>query len=74
MGNQIMTNPTITIHDLETGEVVTRDLNAEELEAYEADKANATARAEAIESKAESKAALLDRLGITADEAALLLG
>ena len=40
--------------------------------------ANAQAEAQQfkadLEAKAEAKAALLDRLGITADEAALLLG
>ena len=61
----------------ETGEVTERDLTAEELQAhadaqaqYEADRL--AAEAEAAE-KAIAKAALLKRLGITADEAALLL-
>jgi len=61
----------------ETGEVTERDLTAEELQAqadavaqYEADRLAAEAEAEA---KATAKAALLKRLGITADEAALLL-
>ena len=61
----------------ETGEVTERDLTAEELQAqadaqaqYEAERV--AAEAEAAE-KATAKAALLKRLGITADEAALLL-
>jgi len=61
----------------ETGEVTERDLTAEELQAQ----ADAAAKAEAdrlaaeadAEAKATAKAALLKRLGITADEAALLL-
>jgi hypothetical protein len=69
-----MSNPTITIHNLETGEIVEREMNAKELAIYAADKAEAEARAAAIQSHSESKAALLERLGITADEAALLLG
>lgn len=74
MGYQVMTNPTITIHNLETGEIIERDLNAAELATYAADKAEAEARALAIKSQEDAKAALLDRLGITTEEAALLLG
>lgn len=69
-----MTHPTITIHNLETGEIVTRDLNEVELAAYEITKAESAARTAAIESQASAKAALLERLGITEDEAKLLLG
>jgi hypothetical protein len=62
----------------ETGEVIERPLTADEIAANEATQAKAeadrvTAEAEAA-TKATAKAALLDKLGITADEAALLLG
>jgi hypothetical protein len=68
-----MTTETITIHNVETGEIITREMNAKELAQYEADKeANELLKAEA-EAKAAQKAAMLDRLGITADEAKLLL-
>ena len=50
----------------ETGEVIERPLTADEIAANEA----AAVQAEA---KAAAKADLLDRLGITAEEAALLL-
>ncbi len=63
-----MTKPLIQIDN----EV--REMNDEEFAQYQitvADEANKLAKAEA---KAEAKAALLDRLGITADEAELLLG
>ena len=61
-----------------TGEVVERELTADELAQREAD-AQAYADEKAAEdadkaAKAVEKAALLDKLGITADEAALLLG
>ena len=61
-----------------TGEVIERDLTADELAQREAD-AKAAADQKAAEdadkaAKAVEKAALLDKLGITADEAALLLG
>jgi hypothetical protein len=68
-----MTNPTITIHNVETGEIETREMNAEELAQYEADQAAEATRQEAEATKAAEKAALLAKLGITADEAKLLL-
>ena len=68
-----MTTETITIHNVETGEIITREMNAEELAQYEADKkANELLKAEAA-AEAAAKAAILDRLGITEAEAKLLL-
>ena len=62
----------------QTGEVIERELTADELAQREAD-AKAAADQKAADdadkaAKAVEKAALLDKLGITADEAALLLG
>jgi hypothetical protein len=69
-----MTKPMVRIHNVETDEVIDREMNDAEFAQYEADKAaQATAQAEA-EAKATAKAALLTRLGITAEEAQLLLG
>ena len=64
--------------DCSTGEVSEIELTAEEVAQRTAD-AKAFADAQAAEeadkaAKAADKAALLERLGITADEAALLLG
>jgi hypothetical protein len=64
--------------DCSTGEVSEIELTAEEVAQRTAD-AKAYADAKAAEdadkaAKAVDKAALLERLGITADEAALLLG
>jgi sulfur carrier protein ThiS len=61
----------------ETGEVIERPLTADEIAANEAAAAQAeadrvAAEAEA-ETKAQAKADLLAKLGITAEEAALLL-
>ena len=61
----------------ETGEVIERPLTADEIAANEAAAAQAEAdrvatEAEA-EAKAQAKAALLEKLGISAEEAALLL-
>lgn len=65
---------TIKIHNVETGKVVEREMNAEELAQREADQAAEAARQEAEAAKAAERQAILDRLGLTADEAALLLG
>ena len=64
---------TITIHNAETGEIEIREMNAEELAQWEKDQA-AEATRQAVEAqKAADKAALLSKLGITEDEAKLLL-
>lgn len=68
-----MTNPIITIHDAETGEIDTREMNAKELAQYEADQTAEATRQTAEATKAAEKAALLAKLGITEDEAKLLL-
>ena len=64
---------TIKIHNAETGEVIERDMTADELAQWEADKAASEAKAQADADKAADKVALLDRLGITEAEARLLL-
>lgn len=69
-----MTRPMVRIHDLSTDEVIDREMNDAEFAQYEADQAAAAERAAAEAAKAAEKEALLARLGITADEAKLLLG
>ena len=66
--------PQVKIVNCETGEEIVRDANAEELAQMELDANNEAARKAEAEAKAAEKQALLDRLGITADEAKLLLG
>jgi hypothetical protein len=68
-----MTRPTMTIHNADTGEVIERELTDAELEQHEADLAAAAARKADQIAKETAKSALLDRLGITDDEAKLLL-
>ena len=66
--------PEIGIYNHATGESIVREMNADELADYQAG-LEATAKAEAAKAKAEAdKAALLVKLGITAQEAALLVG
>ena len=62
------------IVNCETGEEIIRDATVEEIAQMELDAANAaTAKAEA-EAKATAKAAILDRIGLTADELKTILG
>lgn len=64
----------IVEHNVETGEIIEREATPDELAQATKDKAEAEAKA-AAEAAAEAKRQeLLDRLGITADEAKLLLG
>jgi hypothetical protein len=64
---------TIVIHNTETGEIIERDMTAEELAQHQKDLANAEAEKVKKQQKAAAKEALLEKLGITADEAKLLL-
>jgi len=66
--------PQVKIVNCETGEEIIRDANAEELAQMELDAANAAARKAEAEAKATAKAALLAQLGITEEQAQLLLG
>ena len=60
-------------HNVETGEVVERDATADEIK-HQTAEAKKQADAEKAEAdNAAAKAALLERLGISADEAALLI-
>lgn len=69
-----MANPMIKLVNAETGEEIERPMTAAEFKQYEAEQAVYVAKTEAQESKASDKAALLERLGITSEEAQLLLG
>ena len=69
-----MATPKITIYDALTGETVVRDFNAAELAQLELDKAETKKHADALAAKAVARQALLDRLGLTEQEAQLLLG
>ena len=69
-----MTRPMVRIHDLSTDEVIDREMNDEEFAVYEADQAAEAARQADADAKAAQKQLLLDRLGITQEEAQLLLG
>jgi hypothetical protein len=67
-----------TIINCETGEVTERELNKAEKDPPKIDEANIAAANALLkaeeDAKATAKAALLSKLGITAEEAKLLLG
>ena len=64
----------IKFHDIATGEIVERDMNADELAQLKLDKAQTTKDAAAQTAKQAARQAVLAKLGLTADEAAALLG
>lgn len=70
--------PIELIVDCSTGETIERELTPEEIAAREAEAAEFAAQQAAAEAEAAAKAAeraaLLSRLGLTEDEAKLLLG
>lgn len=68
-----MTKPTIRIHNTETDEIIDREMTSAEFAQYEIDQAKYAAEKAETEAKATAKAALLEKLGITENEARLLL-
>jgi hypothetical protein len=64
----------VRIHNIETDEVIDREMNDAEFAQYEADQAAQAAANAAAAQKAADRAALLTQLGITEEQAKLLLG
>jgi predicted flap endonuclease-1-like 5' DNA nuclease len=71
-----MTNskPQIKIVNVETGEEIVRDATSAEIAQMELDAANYAAQKAEAEAKETAKAAILDRIGLTADELKTILG
>jgi hypothetical protein len=65
--------PQVKIVNCETGEEIVRDATADEIAQMEIDAANAEARKAEAKAKETAKAALLTQLGITEEQAKLLL-
>ena len=61
------------VHNVETGEVLEVELTDDDIARHKKDIAEKKAEQLQSNSQQEAKAALLERLGITADEAILLL-
>lgn len=69
-----MSKPTITIHNTETDEYITREMNEAEIAQWEADKiAYAEFEKQQLE-KQNKRQAVLEKLGLTEEEAKVLLG
>ena len=68
-----MSRPMIRIHNTETNEIIDREMTAAEFKIYQADRAAQLVKQAEAEAKAAQRQAILDRLGLTSEEAALLL-
>lgn len=68
-----MSKPLILEHNAATNEIIEREMTDEELAQLEADRLQAEAEAQAKAEAEAARAALLARLGITEEEAKLLL-
>ena len=66
--------PMVRIHNVETNEIIDREMNDAEFAAYEAAQADQASLDATIAQKAADRAALLTQLGITEEQAKLLLG
>ena len=68
------TKPQVKIVNCETGEEIIRDATNAEIAQIPKDKAETDARKVEAEAKEIAKAAILDRIGLTADELKTILG
>ena len=69
-----MPKPMIREHNTETGEIIDREMNAEEFSQYEIDQAAIITRLAEAKAKAATRQAVLNRLGLTEEEAQLIIG
>lgn len=67
-----MSQNIIKIVNAETGEEIEREMNAKEIAQRELDQAAFLAKKQAVEAKATARLALLERLGLTEEEAKIL--
>ena len=69
-----MSKPQIKEYNCKTGIETIRDATAAEIAQIELNAASYTAKQAEAEAKATAKAAILDRIGLTADELKTILG
>ena len=69
-----MTKPMIRIHNVETDEIIDREMNDAEFTKYQAEQELEAQRQTEAQAKAAQRQALLTRLGLTEEEATILLG
>lgn len=60
-------------HNIELDKIITTEMSGDDLVQWELDKAKAQAEVELVAKAANAKAALLEKLGLTEEEAKLLL-
>ena len=63
----------LVIHNVATGQIIEREMTQQELAQIDLAKQDSELRLELAQQAAAKKAALLEKLGITEDEARLLL-
>ena len=69
-----MTKPMVRIHNLETNEIIDREMTDAEFAKAKADQAAQAIKQAEATAKETAKAAILDRIGLTADELKTILG
>ena len=68
-----MTRPMVRIHNIETNEIIDREMNDIEFADFEANQEAEAAKQAELQAKTQAKAQLLAQLGITEEQAKLLL-
>ena len=67
------TRPTVRVHNIETNEIIDREMTDEEFAQHQQDQANSIAEKTAAAAAAAAKQAVLDKLGLSSEEVATLL-
>jgi hypothetical protein len=66
--------PIIRIHNVETDEIIDREMSEEEFLQYKAEKEQVALEESALAEKVAQKAAILNRLGLNEEELKTILG
>jgi hypothetical protein len=69
-----MAKLTIREHNTQTNEITDREMTEQEFAAYKAAQAESATRQAEAQAKEAAKLAILDRIGLTADELKTILG
>jgi len=69
-----MSKPMIRIHNIETDEIIDREMTDAEFAQHEKDLTNMAAEEAEAQAKADAKAAIAARLGLSSEELLTLLG
>lgn len=69
-----MSRPNIRIHNVDSGEVIDREMNDDEFDIWQSRQDEDIRRQKELQKKLAARQAILDRLGLSEEEARLLLG